>query len=196
MKTGTSPVIGILAFQGGVVEHENILKSLKVKTLLVRDGKDLERVNGLIIPGGESTVIGFFLENTGMRSRIKELASKDFPLFGTCAGAILLAKKIISAKEPYHLSLLDIEIERNAYGNQGESFYAELNAENIGIKKLKAAFIRAPIIRKTGTNVRILASHEGKPVLVQEKNILAATFHPELRNETSLHEYFLHIAAM
>ena len=186
--------VGVLAFQGGFVEHQRILESLGQKVVLVRSVEDLKEVSKLIIPGGESTTIGFFLEETGLGKLIQKRNKdkvKPLPLFGTCAGAIVLAKKVKSNIIPPHLGLLDIIIERNAYGTQFDSFYTELEISDLGIVNFKAAFIRAPIIKNVAHNVKILAKHQDDIVLVQQGNILAATFHPELRNEARLHEFFL-----
>ena len=186
--------VGILAFQGGVIEHAQILKQLGVKTIEVKNIQDLKKVDSLIIPGGESTTIGFFLEETGLLAEIKKRSfdqKNSIPIFGTCAGAIILAKKIIGKKIPPNLGLLNIEIERNAYGTQSDSFYTELSIPKLKIKDLKAVFIRAPIIKNTTEDCQILAKHKNQIILVQQKNILAATFHPELANDTRLHEYFV-----
>lgn len=182
--------VGILAFQGGFIEHEKIIQTLGHTSTLIRSVKDLDTVDSLIIPGGESTTIGFFLEESGLLSAIKKRASEGLSVWGTCAGAILLAKKIMSDKIPPHLGLLDIEIERNGYGRQIQSFRTELTIDGFN-KKIAAAFIRAPIIKKTSPEVKILATYEGNPVLVRQNNILASTFHPELCGEARLHNYFL-----
>ena len=195
--------IGILAFQGGVAEHAAILKKLGQRVLEVRTVEDLEKCDGLIIPGGESTTIGFFLEATGLMEQIRKRAKRGLPILGTCAGAIVLAKKIESDKVPPSLRLMDIAIKRNGYGKQIDSFYADLRLTAATDRKhrglspiknsLKAAFIRAPIIQNVGPNVETLAYHQQAPVLVQQGKKLAATFHPELRNDATLHQYFLSI---
>lgn len=186
--------IGVLAFQGGFVEHQQILEALKQKVVLVRTAADLEKAEKLIIPGGESTTIGFFLEETGLGKLIQERNKENknpLAIWGTCAGAIVLAKKIKSHIIPPHLGLLDITIERNAYGSQLDSFYTDLEIPALGIENFKAAFIRAPIIQNTSENVKVLATHQDAIVLVRQGNILASTFHPELRGEKRLHQYFL-----
>lgn len=190
-----SKTIGILAFQGGVVEHAGIIAGLGHGTVEVRRSEDLSRCDALIIPGGESTTIGFFLEQTGLDKIIKKRADAGMPVFGTCAGAIILAKTIISNVIPPHLGLLDITIRRNAYGRQVDSFYADVEIPSLDIKNLHAAFIRAPVIEKTGAGAKILGYHRQggskEIVLVQQEKILAATFHPELRGDGRLHKYFL-----
>ena len=198
--------IGILAFQGDVAEHSRIIEKLGHQSMEVRTIADLDKVDALIIPGGESTTIGFFLETTGLGEEIKRRAipntpSEDWlvaplPIWGTCAGAIILAKKIESHIIPSHLGLMDMTVARNAYGSQIDSFYTSIDIPALGIQDLKAAFIRAPII--TEVHVRhhlsqpeILARHQGKIVLVQQGKLLASTFHPELTNDQRLHEYFI-----
>jgi len=183
--------IGILAFQGDIIEHKTIIAKLGHKTVEVRKPKDLDPCDALIIPGGESTTIGFFLEKTGLDNEIKKRAASGLPILGTCAGTIVLAKNIIGTIIPPHLGLLDITIRRNAYGQQVDSFYSDLEIPSRHIKNLHAAFIRAPIIEKTGPKVKTLAVHQKEIVLVQQGKILGATFHPELRQDSRLHEYFL-----
>jgi 5'-phosphate synthase pdxT subunit len=190
MKKSTK-TIGILAFQGDVIEHKMTIQKLGQPALEVRSIKELKLCDALIIPGGESTTIGFFLEQTGIGKEITRLAAAGFPIFGTCAGAVVLAKNIVSNIIPPHLGLIDITIQRNAYGKQIDSFVTELEIPSLGIKDLKAAFIRAPIIQKTGPGVKILARHGNEIVLIRQGNILAATFHAELCGETRLHSYFL-----
>lgn len=187
----TKKTVGILAFQGGVIEHQKILNSLGATTKEVRSAKDLDDCDALIIPGGESTTIGFFLEESGLMKAIPKKAKENFPIWGTCAGAILLAKHIKADIVPPHLALMDITVERNAYGRQISSFETELEIPELKIKDLKAAFIRAPIITKAEGKSRILAKVKNDIVLVQEGNLIASTFHPELVGETRLHEYFL-----
>ena len=188
--------IGILAFQGDVIEHAAILKKLQCQVIEVRTIKDLSTCDALIIPGGESTTIGLFLEQTGLNKKIIQHAANGMPILGTCAGAIMLAKNIESNIIPSHLGLLDITIQRNAYGHQIDSFHADIQIPSLNIKNLKAAFIRAPLIKKTGPKVKILARHDGtnntnEIILVQQGKILAATFHPELLGDHRLHQYFL-----
>lgn len=193
----TSKNIGILAFQGGVIEHASIIQTLGHTPIEVRSAQDLESCQALIIPGGESTTIGFFLEESGINKKLIQLANKGFPILGTCAGAIVLAKHIEANIIPPHLGLLNITIERNAYGRQLDSFYTDLHIPTLDIQDLKAAFIRAPIIKKVEAGVEILATHQSEGskhqeiVLVRQKNIWAATFHPELRQDPRLHNLFI-----
>jgi len=187
----SAKIIGILAFQGDVIEHSQIIRNLGHLPVEVRNTQDLLACQALIIPGGESTTIGFFLEQTGLNKEITSRAAAGMPILGTCAGAIVLAKNIISNIIPPHLGLLDITIERNAYGRQIDSFYTEINIPLLNIQGLQSAFIRAPIIQKVGPKTEILAKHNNQIILVREKNIWAATFHPELRQDNRLHKAFI-----
>ncbi len=172
-------MIGVLAFHGGFAEHIAVLKKAGFECSEVRTLEDLAKVDGLIIPGGESTVIGKFLEKTGMGEAICErVKDANFRVYGTCAGMILLAKN--------RLGLLDIVVERNAYGRQVASFITDLEIDG---KKLPVGhFIRAPKIIFVGKGVEILASHEGVPVFVRQGNIWASSFHPELSGNTDIHK--------
>lgn len=190
--------IGVLAFQGDVIEHERALRALGVEAKEVRSLSDLEEVSALIIPGGESTVIGKFLEETGLRERIIDRHEKEgFPIYGTCAGAILLAKEVFSDGVPEKryqpLGLMNVSIERNAYGRQTESFEAIISLSSEGEKrKVSVVFIRAPKVKKVGPEITILATHDGSPIVYQQANLLASTFHPELAEGVSLlHRLFL-----
>ena len=180
--------IGVLALQGDFEEHIKTLQKLGVKAKEVRLPTDLKELHGLIIPGGESTVISNLMQKYSFGKAIKKAHQKGMAVFGTCAGAIIVSKKILRDKKVKPLGLIDIEVERNAYGRQVDSFEAELK---LGEKNFTAAFIRAPIIKKTGKGVNVLCVHENKPVLVQQGNVLAGTFHTELFGETIVHEVFL-----
>ncbi|MGB9638320.1 MAG: pyridoxal 5'-phosphate synthase glutaminase subunit PdxT [bacterium] len=190
MNTNKQLVIGILAFQGDFLEHQHILSALKVNTKLVKYEDELDEIDGLIIPGGESTTMSMLMEED-FRTKLVEKSRQGFPIFGTCAGAILLAKRIIDGT-PFQnpLNLIDIEIKRNAYGRQKDSFSAVIN---IFDSYIRAVFIRAPEITKIGPKVKELASFEELPILVQEDNILVSTFHPELSANPIIHSYFLNM---
>lgn len=190
MKSSAKKV-GILAFQGDVLEHTNLLQKLGFQTLEVRTPQDLENCNALIIPGGESTTIGLFLEQTGLNKKIIQRAGKGLPILGTCAGAIVMAKNVTGNVIPPHLGLIDMTIQRNAYGAQIDSFHADIDIPACAIEDLQAAFIRAPIIQKVGPKVEVLARHGQEIVLVRQNNLWAATFHPELRGDPRLHTKFL-----
>ncbi len=183
--------VGILALQGGVQEHCDVLKKLGVQSSEVRDVRDLQELTHLIIPGGESTVMGRFLTLFGLREAIVSRAgSGTLAIFGTCAGAILLSTKIEGDHNPEPLKLMDMTIDRNAYGTQLDSFDTELGVSGI-TTPVQVSFIRAPIIRKYSRNVEILAESGGNPVVVRQGRMLASTCHPELRGETALHRLFL-----
>lgn len=180
--------IGILAVQGDFKEHETVLKVLDVEPVYVKLPADLETIQGLIIPGGESTTMGKFMQETGLGAAIQKKAANGFPIYGTCAGAILLAYSIENYPDQYSLRLIDISIDRNAYGRQTDSFSDTVIFQN---KRIHGAFIRAPRITRIGASVQVLATHDVEPVLVRQGNILAGTFHPELTGERKIHEYFI-----
>ncbi|MEK6943241.1 MAG: pyridoxal 5'-phosphate synthase glutaminase subunit PdxT [Nanoarchaeota archaeon] len=180
--------IGVLALQGDFKDHIKILNKLNVDAVEVRLPEDLSKADGLIIPGGESTTIGKLLLSSGLMAAIIKRCKKGMPIYGTCAGAILLAKKIEGNSQP-SLRLLDISVRRNDYGRQIDSFETELNLKNIG--KVHGIFIRAPIISKVGKDVEVLGKEKNNPVLVQQDNLLASTFHPELAGDKRVHEYFV-----
>lgn len=184
--------VGILAFQGDVAEHAAIVQKLGHHPQEIRSLSDLRSpVTHLIIPGGESTVIARFLKETGIGDSIKEQARNGtLAIFGTCAGAILLAKEATGKNAPAPLGLIDISIERNAYGTQRDSFETSLSVRGIA-NPVPAVFIRAPRITRVGQDVAVLASYQDEPVLVQSHRMLAGTFHPELRGDTALHQFFL-----
>lgn len=184
--------VGVLAIQGDYARHQHILDLLGVESLLVRLAKDLNRLDALIIPGGESTTLDIMLDRHSLREPLTEFG-RSKPMFGTCAGMIMMAIKIeenLSNIRP--LGLLDIDIDRNGYGRQVHSFEEKLKADLAGSPtELTATFIRAPKITRLGDSVETLASCAGDPVLVQQGNLLAASFHAELDDDTALLEYFL-----
>ena len=167
-------MIGVLALQGDFAEHIAALQGLEVEAKEVRTVSDLADVQGLIIPGGESTALHLLLQSTGLDANIQ---ASQLPILGTCAGAILLSD----------LGLLDVDIERNAYGPQIHSVRTEIMMNN---QQVPASFIRAPKIIRVAPEVEVLATYKGDPVLVRQGNILAATFHTEVTNSTVLHELF------
>lgn len=184
--------IGILAVQGDFEAHAAMLEQLGANTAEVRTPADLEGCDGLILPGGESTTQLKLLQEEGLADKIVEFAEHGGAIFGTCAGAILLAKDV---KHPQQdsLNLMDMTVVRNAYGRQIAS---DVVSGPTTLKKepLEMVFIRGPVIERAGPGVKVLAEYAGKPALVQRKNILAATFHPELTDDTTVHEYFLRLA--
>jgi 5'-phosphate synthase pdxT subunit len=173
-------IVGILALQGGFEAHANIVRKLGAEPREVRTRDDLEGLDALIIPGGESTVMTLGIEREGLAEPLRELISEGLPTLGTCAGMIMLDRD--------HLGLLDVKAERNAFGRQLRSFEAELEIDG---KPIHAVFIRAPWIAEHGPDVEILARVDEHPVAIKQNNVLAVAFHPELAGETSLHELLL-----
>jgi len=180
---------GVLAIQGDFAAHARALARLGVTPVEVRKSADVEGLDGLILPGGESTTMLKILSEENLIEPIQALAKGGRTLFGTCAGAILLAREVSNPAQP-SLRLIDIGIERNAYGRQLDSFIGEADTALEG-GPLEAVFIRAPRIKWAGAEVDVLASVGGEPVFVREKNILVATFHPELTDDTRAHGFFL-----
>jgi 5'-phosphate synthase pdxT subunit len=184
--------IGVLALQGAFSKHIEMLISLNVKAIEVRTAEDLEKCDGLIIPGGESTTILRQINFIEIYEKLKEFAITK-PVFGTCAGLILMSEKILSSDMP-SFGLLDVKVERNAFGRQADSFVSDVQIK-LNPKKpattFPAMFIRAPRIKDCGDLVEILATFEGEPILVRQGHHLGATFHPELTTNTSIHRYFL-----
>jgi pyridoxal 5'-phosphate synthase pdxT subunit len=182
--------VGILAIQGDFAMHAKMLERLGAKWKLVKHAGDLDDVGGLIMPGGESTTMLKMFAAEGVGEAIKGFASKGKPIYGTCAGAILLAKEVTNPPQD-KLGLIDITIERNAYGRQIDSSVQTGDCPELSDHPLEMVFIRAPIIRRVGEGVRILGRCGNLPVLVEQGNILAGTFHPELTDDPALHRYFL-----
>ena len=185
--------IGILAVQGDFEAHAAMLQRLGVETAEVRTPADLDGCDGLILPGGESTTQLQFLREEGLSETILKFAERGGAIFGTCAGAILLATEVQNPKQD-SLKLLDMTVLRNGYGRQVAS---DIFSGPSKLKKdpLEMVFIRGPIIERAGPGLEILAEYAGKPALVQHGHIVAATFHPELTDDTTVHEHFLEIAA-
>ena len=186
--------IGILALQGAFEEHAKVLEKLGVVSVEIRNLDDFQQVqsdlSGLILPGGESTTMGKLLRDQNMLIPLRGAILNDLPVFGTCAGLILLAKKITSQEES-HLATMDIVVERNAYGRQLGSFYTE--AECKGVGQIPMTFIRGPIISSLGEGVEVLATVDDQIVAAQEKNMLVTSFHPELTDDIRLHQYFINM---
>ncbi len=182
---------GILALQGGFAAHEGVLKNLGYKPLLVKCRQELNRISCLIIPGGESTVMYRLLQRMDMWDDLSRLISEGLPVFGTCAGMIMLSSGVENSDQPT-LSAMDYRVTRNAYGRQKDSFETDLIW---GGDTVPALFIRAPRIHSLGENTDVMASHEEVPVLVRQNNCLAASFHPELTGYTGIHRYFLETVA-
>ncbi|MGB9802278.1 pyridoxal 5'-phosphate synthase glutaminase subunit PdxT [Desulfofundulus sp.] len=183
-------LIGVLALQGAFREHQEMLASLGVESRQVRKPEQLEGINGLIIPGGESTTMGKLLNDYHLFEPIRQRALEGMPVFGTCAGLILMAREIIGSVQP-RLGLMDMVVERNAFGRQVESFEVDLGVPVLGEKPLRAVFIRAPYIVSTGPGVEVLARYGDKIVLARQGQFLACAFHPELTDDSRLHRLFL-----
>ncbi len=179
--------IGVLALQGDFLEHLATLRAIGVDGVEVRLPGDLDGVSGLILPGGESTTMRQLIHRWGLRAPILDLASRGAPIFGTCAGMILLSRQIVEGEEPV-LPLLDVEIRRNAFGRQLESFETDLPVPLVGDTPVHAVFIRAPVIERVGPAVDVLGIlDDGRIVAVRERNVVATAFHPELAGETRFH---------
>ncbi|MCR4427094.1 MAG: pyridoxal 5'-phosphate synthase glutaminase subunit PdxT [Firmicutes bacterium] len=181
--------IGVLSYQGAVSEHIDSVRRLGMEAVKIRDARALEGVDGLILPGGESTTHGKLLVKYGLDEAIRERASRGMPVFGTCTGIILLAREIVGSDQP-RLGLMDIAVERNAFGRQVDSFEADIEVDGLG-DLFPAVFIRAPVVRRVGPRVKVLARWQGDPVMVREGQFLGCAFHPELTEDTRIHEYFL-----
>jgi 5'-phosphate synthase pdxT subunit len=182
-------MVGVLALQGDFKEHLESLKQHRVKGIEIRTKEDLRQVDALILPGGESTTIAKLLLSTGLDQAIVQRVKEGMPVWGTCAGAILLAKKVITnVPLESELKLIDVEIERNSYGRQSDSFITSLD---LGGKTFDAFFIRAPRITKMGKGVKVILEYKKDPVMVRSKNILLSTFHPELSSSNPVLQYFL-----
>ncbi len=187
--------IGVLALQGAFREHLDTLAAIGVEGVRVREPADLEGASGLILPGGESTTMRQLIERWGLRQPILDLAERGAPIFGTCAGMIVLSRDIVG-DEPPILPLLDVSVQRNAFGRQLDSFEAELNVAILGDTPVHAVFIRAPVIERTGPDVDVLARlDDGRVVAVRERNVIATSFHPELAGETRFHRLLATMAA-
>jgi len=184
--------IGILAVQGDFAAHAAMLEGMGIETVEVRTPADMEGCAGLILPGGESTTQLQFLQEEGLAETIKKFAGDGHAVFGTCAGAILLASDVENPKQE-SLGLLDMTVLRNGYGRQiaSDVFSGKSTLKD---EPLEMVFIRGPIIERTGPGIEILAKHAGKPAIVQKGRLLATTFHPELTSDTTVHEYFLKLA--
>ena len=182
--------IGVLALQGGFQEHIHHINELGYDGVLVKTVEDLKNIKALIIPGGESTTMGKLLKVTGLLSPLKEMIKNGLPVWGTCAGMILLAKNI-DGETVTHLGVMDISVRRNAYGTQLDSFSTQIKLDEVDSNPLDLVFIRAPYVSEVKNSVNVLAKVNNNIVAVRENNMLATSFHPELTSNTSFHKYFL-----
>jgi pyridoxal 5'-phosphate synthase pdxT subunit len=185
--------IAILAVQGDFAAHAAMLAGMRIETVEVRTPADLESCDGLILPGGESTTQLQFLQEEGLYDAIKKFAAEDKAIFGTCAGAILLATEVKNPRQE-SLGLLDMTVLRNGYGRQVHSDVVS-GPSTLKPEPMEMVFIRGPIFERVGPGIEVLAEYAGKPALVQKGQILAAAFHPELTNDTTVHQHFLELAA-
>ena len=185
-------IIGILGMQGAIAEHQEILMQIPhTKTRIVKTAKDLDCIDGLILPGGESTAIGKLLDYFSLKEILQQKIISGLPVFGTCAGLILLAKNIENETNT-HLATMDITVKRNGYGSQLDSFSTNLLIPTIDKNMpIPLVFIRAPYITKTDKDVQILATLDNKIIAARQKNMLVSSFHPELTNDLRFHQYFL-----
>ncbi|ASQ48081.1 glutamine amidotransferase subunit PdxT [Leptotrichia sp. oral taxon 498] len=191
--------IGVLALQGAFAEHRKMLKKLGIESFEIRKKSDLSNavnnndIDGLIIPGGESTVIGKLLYDLDLFDDIKKLILEGLPVFGTCAGLILLAREIENDSRTY-LGAMDIKVRRNAYGRQLGSFFTESEFKGIGV--IPMTFIRAPYISSVGKNVEVLSEVDGNVVAARENNILVTSYHPELNDNLKVHKFFVEMCKL
>ena len=187
------PTIGVLAIQGDFLEHRHVLSRLGVDAPEIRLPSELDGLDGLIIPGGESTTIVQLIDIYGFRSVLADRVREGLPVWGTCAGMIVLADSLTD-RRPEPLHLMDIDVSRNAFGSQVDSFEADLDIESVEGPAFRGVFIRAPIVNRAGDGVQVLAAlPDGRPVAVRQDTMLATAFHPELTNDDRVHDLFRRI---
>ncbi|MBN2350955.1 MAG: pyridoxal 5'-phosphate synthase glutaminase subunit PdxT [Spirochaetales bacterium] len=184
--------VGVLALQGDFERHLAALDECGAEGRVVRLPAELDGLDGFVIPGGESTTIGKLLVRFGLFGPLAALLKDGFPVYGSCAGLIVLAAEIAGYDQP-GFRVFDLAVDRNAYGPQVESFEADLDAPALGPEPLRAVFIRAPVVTRAGSGVEVLARFEDRPVLVRQSRLLGSTFHPELTPDRRVHNYFLSI---
>lgn len=182
--------IGVLAMQGAFIEHIKAIEQLGAEAIPVRYSKEIDEIDGLIIPGGESTAIGKLITENNIKEKLQKKITKGLPVWGTCAGMILIAKEIVNSKNNY-IPLMDIKVVRNGYGRQLGSFIVHTKINGIEGKEFPMVFIRAPYIEKVGEKVSVLAINDNRIVAAREKNMLVTSFHPELTDDIRIHRYFL-----
>ena len=183
--------IGVLALQGAFAAHGRVLRAAGAEPREVRGPEDLDRVDALVMPGGESTTMSMLLVTSELQQPIRDRVDDGMPVFGTCAGLILLAEGVSDGRpDQVGFGVLDVDVRRNAFGRQVDSFEADLAVDGFETP-FHGVFIRAPVVERAGDNVEVLASYEGHPVLVRQGKLLAASFHPELSNDDRIHRLFL-----
>ncbi|MDA2945554.1 MAG: pyridoxal 5'-phosphate synthase glutaminase subunit PdxT [Actinomycetota bacterium] len=184
--------IGVLALQGAFEAHLRAFSALSIDTIAVRTPSALAGIDGLVIPGGESTALSMLIQSAELEQPLRSAVVSKLPLFGTCAGMILLADEVTGRRpDQVNFDAIDIAVERNGYGRQLQSFEADLDLDVTNDRRFRGVFIRAPRVTRLGPGVRVLARHLNDPVLVQEGRTLVASFHPELTSDLSLHQYFI-----
>ncbi|HEX4018170.1 MAG TPA: pyridoxal 5'-phosphate synthase glutaminase subunit PdxT [Frankiaceae bacterium] len=189
---GARPTVGVLALQGDVREHLAALQSAGANGLAVRRASELAALDGIVIPGGESTTIGRLLEVFGVLEPLREAVAAGLPTFGSCAGMILLATQILDGRDDQPLLAgLDITVRRNAFGRQIDSFETEVEVDGVAGGPVHAVFIRAPVVERTGEHVQVLAEVAGRSVAVRDDRRLATAFHPELSGDARMHALFV-----
>ena len=189
------PTIGVLAIQGDFLEHRQALARLGVEAPEIRLPHQLEDIDGLIIPGGESTTIAQLIDIYGFREPLRDRARQGMAVWGTCAGMIVIADRLTDAR-PEPLRLMDIEVSRNAFGRQVDSFEADIEFQDIEGAPFHCVFIRAPVVNRVGASVRTLAAlDDGRPIAVRQGKLLATAFHPELTGDSRIHELFARMAS-
>lgn len=193
MAGSVPPKVGVLALQGDFREHANVLRGLGAEVSLVRRPEELASVDGLVIPGGESSVMDKLARTFGLAEPLKDAIRSGLPVYGTCAGLIMLANSIVDGiRGQQSLGGLDVAVRRNAFGSQGDSFETDLNIPALGKHPLHAVFIRAPIVESVGPKASPLAAlADGRVVAVEQGNLLGTSFHPEVTGDTRFHQYFL-----
>lgn len=187
--------VGVLALQGDVREHVRALETAGAVAVGVKRQDQLAAVDAVVLPGGESTTIGKLLDRYDLLDQLRDRVRAGMPLYGTCAGAILMARDVVGAQDaPHRLGVMDVAVRRNAYGRQVDSFEADLRVRGLE-GPFRAVFIRAPVIERVGPGVEVLAEVDEHPVLVREGSLMASTFHPEMTPDARLHELFLKFAS-
>ncbi|OLE79754.1 MAG: glutamine amidotransferase subunit PdxT [Actinobacteria bacterium 13_1_20CM_2_65_11] len=190
----SAPVIGVLAMQGAFAEHVRALEAIGASTRLVKTREDLAGLDGLVLPGGESTTMTMLMERVGLLESVRAAIANGLPTLATCAGMIVLAREVTDGMAGQQgMGLLDIAVRRNGYGRQVDSFEAELEVAGLDGKKFPGVFIRSPLVESTGS-AEVVATHEGRAVAVRQGHILALCFHPELTSDRRLHQEFVRMA--
>jgi pyridoxal 5'-phosphate synthase pdxT subunit len=184
--------VGVLALQGAVARHVAALVAAGASPVELRAPADLEHVDAVVLPGGESTTISMLLDSSGLRAPLGERLAEGLPAFGTCAGMILLGREILDGRPDQHpFGVLDVAVRRNAFGRQIDSFEVDVDVAGLDGGPFRAIFIRAPFVERAGPDVEVLATVDGHPVLCRQGPVLAAAFHPELSGDPRLHRLFL-----